>query len=200
MHLVPTQLKTLSSSWTIFKRLAVTQNLPSSQEKARDKTQTAHSALMSLIMISKLSVTLHTISDSFSLDTALNKHLGEVAISMFTLTTRVWDKSKMTKHTKVLVYKATPSMVVTFGLCAWQEWKFSLMQPEHLLARQSSQQFCPQEDWDSQYVHSFKAKMLALAQTCANGWQPNLDMLCEWMKVEYLEISWTEGWLKESTL
>lgn len=46
------------------------------------------------------------ISGSFILDTELNKCIGKVAITMSTLTKIVWNNSKLTEHTEILVYKA----------------------------------------------------------------------------------------------
>ncbi|XP_062849141.1 uncharacterized protein LOC134311436 [Trichomycterus rosablanca] len=60
-----------------------------------------------------------TISDSLSLDSELNKHIGKASTTMSRLAKRVWNNRKLTEHTKVQVYRACVVSTLLYGSETW---------------------------------------------------------------------------------
>ena len=60
-----------------------------------------------------------TISDTLSLDTGLNNHIGKAATTMTRLTKKAWNNSKLTEHTKIQIYRACVVSTLLFGSESW---------------------------------------------------------------------------------
>ena len=59
------------------------------------------------------------ISDTLSLDAELNRHIGKAATTMTRLTTKVWNNSKLTVHTKIQIYRACVVSTLLYGNESW---------------------------------------------------------------------------------
>ena len=72
-----------------------------------------------------------TISDNLSIDSEFNKRNGKAAMTLSTLTKRVWSNIKLSGHTKVNVYKACVISTLLYGceswiICAHQEKRLNV--------------------------------------------------------------------------
>ena len=74
-----------------------------------------------------------TISDPFSLDVKLDKHIGKAATMFSRLTERVWLNKKLTAYTKIQVYRSCVLSTLLYcteswTLCARQKRKLNMFQ------------------------------------------------------------------------
>ena len=60
-----------------------------------------------------------TITDNLSIDSELNKRIGKAAMTLSSLTNRVWSNTKLSDHTKVNVYKACVISILLYGQESW---------------------------------------------------------------------------------
>ena len=60
-----------------------------------------------------------TMSDDLSLDKELNRRIGRACSTFANLTERVWQNSKLTRNTKVAVYKACVLSTLLYGSECW---------------------------------------------------------------------------------
>ena len=59
------------------------------------------------------------ISDTFSLDSELNRRIGKAATTMASLTQKAWNNSKLTVYTKIQIYKACIVSTLLYGSESW---------------------------------------------------------------------------------
>ena len=60
-----------------------------------------------------------TVSDNLSLESELNRRIGKASSSFARLSRRVWENSKLTKHTKVQVYNTCVLSTLLYGSECW---------------------------------------------------------------------------------
>ena len=67
-----------------------------------------------------------TITDNLSIDSELNKRIGNAAMTLSRLTKRVWSNNKLSDHTKVNVYKACVISTLLYAMHAHQEKRLNV--------------------------------------------------------------------------
>ena len=60
-----------------------------------------------------------TITDNLSIDNERNNRIRKAALTLYSLTKRVWSNNKLSDHTKVNVYKACVIRTLLYGSESW---------------------------------------------------------------------------------